>query len=489
MKTLRFFVALITLLVLAGAWIIPVQAHAMLVLSIPAANSSLTSSPPQVELYFSEPVALKLSQLKVMDANGTQVDKGDLHLNPTYFTHLVVSLPTLPIGVYQVVWRVISATDGHQTSGSYQFVVGKVTAELMIPTTQQTTASLPIADMLVKGILYLAASILLGATIFKFLVWNPSVRAARIASEDVPGYERFSKGLVLAALVVFTLANAVSLMVQAGLAKGTLIGWPWQTEFRIIIATTRVGSLGILRFEAALVLAFLFLPRENFWNRWAGLIVCLLLLLTFSLESHAAGSPRPFVPVLADWLHLTAVSVWVGGLFAFMGAMISIRRLAPEPKTLVTSLLIPYFSNLAWVSVGILGLTGIYSAFLEVGRLDALWTTTYGQALIVKLTIALPMLVLGGVHFYFTRPAIRRAATQPGGGPMLVKRFRYLLTVEAALGIVILLWVGAFTSLPPASLTRTSGGTGQYILPNRPAAMLVIGPVQSMLTTVCQVQS
>ena len=478
MKKIRVWIALIVTLNLACLSTLPVRAHAVLVYSNPGANAILTHSPSQVELFLSEPPAVKLSQLKVLDAAGNQVDLGDVHLDPAYYTHLVVSLPKLPQGVYQVVWRVISATDGHETGGEYSFAVGTASTGFMVPTTPQTGASLPVADMLVKGFLYLSASILLGSILFTFVVWDPSVRLTGLPQEDGWGYERFSRGLALVGIVTFGLANLLSLVVQAGLAKGVLFAWPGQPEFGAVVAATRVGNFGILRFEASLVLAFLLLPKKNFWNRWTALVICLLLLLTFSLESHAAGTPHPFLPVLADWLHMTAVSVWVGGLFSFMGATISSRRLAPEPKTILTSFLIPYFSNLAWVSVGILGLTGLYAAFLEVGQFQALWTTAYGQALLIKLILALPMLALGGIHYFFTRPAIRQAASRSGGAPVLVKRFRSMLTVEAALGIVTLLWVGIFTALPPASLPQVSQGASRLIRPGAPVSGWVTGPLQ-----------
>ena len=205
----------------------------------------------------------------------------------------------------------------------------------------------------------------------------------------------------------------------------------------------------------AILLAALLLPRPKRWNRWAGLAFCLVLLLTFSLESHAAGGPRPLLPLLADWLHLVAVSAWVGGLFSFLVGMQLVRGLAPEPRTRLTSLLIPHFTVLAMSSVAVLAVTGVYAAVLHVGTTGALLGTTYGHALILKLLIALPMLALGGFHFLFTTPSMRQAAARPGGSPVLVGRFRHVLSGEAALGVLLVMWVGVFTALPPARIAPT----------------------------------
>jgi copper transport protein len=486
MKKFRWLFALILAAGLVSVWFLPVQAHAMLLWTVPKANASLTASPPQIDLHFSEAITQKLSRIQVMDANGRQVNVDGVHLDQADPAHLWVGLPHLADGVYEVVWKVISATDGHLTSGSFPFAVGNVTAEVLASVAARTGDSNtppPIAEMVVKGILYLAASSLLGSIIFTYLAWVPSVRKAEILEEDVQVYGRFSKRLTLAAILTLAVANLLLLMLQVGLAKGTLVAWPWQPEFLQVVGGTRLGTIGILRFEAVAVLAWLLLARKNHWNRWAGLGVCLFLLLTFSLESHAAGNTRPFLPVLADWIHLTAVSVWVGGLFSFLGGMVLIQRLAPKPRTVLTSLLIPHFTTLAMTSVGALGLTGIYSSFRDVGHMTALWTTPYGLALIIKLAVAAPMLALGGINFLFTTPNMRRAAKLPDGSPLLVNRFRYKLAGEVVLGIAILLWVGAFTSLPPATAGAIPAGFSQTAQADDLTVLLRIDPARPGMNT------
>ncbi len=486
MKKTTLFVLMLAVAGLTLAWFIPAQAHAMLMRSIPDANASLPSSPPRVDLYFSEAVAKGLSKISVMDSSGKQVDNGNSSVDPADGTHLLVTLPALPDGIYLVAWKAISATDGHQTSGSFPFSVGKVAPNAMATVSPQlpaASASLPVADMVVKGFLYLASSALLGGVLFTFLAWNPSYRKANIPTADVEAYVRFTRKLALTALLVLAVADILSLMLQAGQVNGSQIGWPWQPDFIAILTTTRVGMLAIVRFGLAILLAGLLLPVQNRWNRWIGFALCLLLLLTFSLESHAAGNPSPLLPVLADWFHLTAVSVWVGGLFSFLGGMLLLRRLAPEPATRLTSFLIPHFTTLAMTSVGILAITGIYSSTLDIGTLSALWSTTYGQAFITKLLIAAPMLGLGAINFLFTTPVMRRAAQAPGGSQKLVTRFRYLLTTESFLGVVILLWVGAFTTLPPASMIAVSSGISKTAQANDLSITLTIDPGRPGLNT------
>ena len=479
MKKMRGLCLSILLISAALAWVgvARVQAHAMLMRSVPDANASLASAPSLVELYFSEGIDPRLSKITVLDASGARVDAGDVRLDPQDATHILVSLKPLVDGVYTVAWKAISATDGHQTSGSYPFAVGNVAPSAMGSAQMDMAASpsVPLGDAVTKGLLYLAAAALVGSVLFTFLVWNPSIRRSQVAAEG-QAYHRLAQWLALAALGLLLAADLVNLMAQAGQADGTLFGMPWQPPFITLLLETRIGALAIARAGLAFLLAGLLLPRPNRWNRWVGLAGGLLLLLTFSLESHAAADPFPTLPVLVDWVHMIAVSVWVGGLFSFLGAMWVTCKLALEVRTRLTAQLIPHFSTLALTSVGLLTATGVYAALLRIGTLDALLHTAYGQAFIVKGLIGFPMVALGGVNFLYSSPTMQRFAGQPGGNPGLVNRFRKLLGGEVFLGILILVWVAVFTSMPPARVMADLPGFNQTTHVNDLTVSLNISP-------------
>jgi copper transport protein len=395
----------------------------------------------------------------VLDGMGRAVDAGDSQVDPADGSHLSVTLRPLGDGVYTVVWETVSATDGHQTRGSYPFTVGQMTSTAMSAAPLPAgDAPLPLGMMLMKGLLYLAAAALMGRILFIMAAWEPSLRQAEVSPDDLPADLRAARGLALAALITLAAADLLILLLQAGQDSGAVIGWPWGPTFLTILFGTRVGWLGLARIGIVLLLAGLLLPRPNRWNRWTGLVVCLGLMLTFSLESHAAADAAPLLPVLADWAHMLAVSVWVGGLFTFLAGMRQIRTLEAGARTRLTALLIPHFSTLALSSVAVLTVTGLYAAVLRLGALNALWTTPYGEALVLKLIIALPMIGLGAVNFLITTPNLRRAARQNGGSPAQVVRFRRLLTAEVILGVGILAWVGVFTSLAPAQVPTAPTG-------------------------------
>lgn len=115
---IRLFLAL-ALLALAAP---KADAHAFLDHASPAVGSTVHGSPAQVQLFYTQNLEPAFSTVKVVDANGKQVDKGDKAVDPKNPAELEVSLNPLPPGDYKVVWRVLSV-DTHTTEGKFDFTV------------------------------------------------------------------------------------------------------------------------------------------------------------------------------------------------------------------------------------------------------------------------------------------------------------------------------------------------------------------------------
>lgn len=98
------------------------SAHARLRAAEPPVGGSVTGSPSQVEITFSEALEPRFSSIVVSDAAGKEVDRKDLHVLGGDARHVAVSLATLPPGTYHVVWHATSV-DTHKTEGSYSFTV------------------------------------------------------------------------------------------------------------------------------------------------------------------------------------------------------------------------------------------------------------------------------------------------------------------------------------------------------------------------------
>lgn len=113
------FAALNFALAVSLLWSIPCFSHAKLQSSVPAANAQLEHAPPTLTLNFSEQA--QLAVLKLMSSGASVPVTVDRGAKPS--STVVVALPALKPGTYQVEWSAIASDDGHITKGSFSFSV------------------------------------------------------------------------------------------------------------------------------------------------------------------------------------------------------------------------------------------------------------------------------------------------------------------------------------------------------------------------------
>ena len=99
-------------------------AHAHLDHASPPAGSSVTASPKEVVLWFTEALEQKFSTVEVRDIEDQPMQAGKAVIDPGNSAALRVPLKPLPPGIYKVIWRVLSV-DTHRTQGDFTFTVGK----------------------------------------------------------------------------------------------------------------------------------------------------------------------------------------------------------------------------------------------------------------------------------------------------------------------------------------------------------------------------
>lgn len=160
--------------------------------------------------------------------------------------------------------------------------------------------------------------------------------------------------------------------------------------------------------------------REVLFNGllYAVLIAGAVCIYSNSMVSH--NTALYFLPSLAislDWLHFMAVSIWLGGLFYIITILLTTIGLLIKnngytddhvsrpldidnvhDSSYFLALLLPYFSLIATVSLGVIGTTGLYMAWIHLHTAEAIFTSSYGNILAIKLLLILPMVVLGGYH-------------------------------------------------------------------------------------------
>lgn len=436
------------LLLLAAAYAPSTLAHATLTRSDPAAGSSLTDAPNAVTLWFSESVESAYTTVDLLRSDGSRVLAGDLERLDGAEPALRVPLPDeLPRGSYTVVWSTFSAVDGHVSEGFFSFTIG----DALLPSTQaeaelarsaSTGSPVPlVVDGAIRWMNLLGQAIATGALVF-LLVALPSRAPAR--------RYRWLFGLALGVLTLGHLASPLVQTMQA--THAGLFDLPADALLTLLTGT-RYGALWLARAVLLLALALVLwsltrgerLPATSGRGRWfwgAALAVAGALLATTSLGSHAAarGGARSW-PVLVDWLHLAATSVWVGGLAAFAVALPGLGQQASLRPVLRR------FSTVALGAVGVLTMTGVLATRREVMSWDGLIGTRYGMWLTLKLALAAAALGIGAYHLLVIRPALDLddRVSEPA-----TRGFRRGLRVEALLAIAVVAATGLLTASIPA---------------------------------------
>lgn len=122
---LKSIIAMLTLLALMFISASRALAHADYVSSEPPANGTVTSAPERVVIVFSQELKPEGNTIRVTDARGNQVDRGDTTLDrndPNRKTLIVSLSPGLSDGVYTVNWKNAGA-DGHSETGRFRFTL------------------------------------------------------------------------------------------------------------------------------------------------------------------------------------------------------------------------------------------------------------------------------------------------------------------------------------------------------------------------------
>ncbi|MFF4566850.1 copper resistance CopC/CopD family protein [Streptomyces sp. NPDC001435] len=396
---------MLVLLLLGGAG--TASAHAALRSTDPADGSVLKSAPEYVTLTFTESVALLDDSFRVYDPANHRVRAGEARHAPGSSDTARVSLPgKLGTGTFTVAWRVVSA-DSHPVSGAFTFSVGKpspTTATVTDGATEDpTTVGL---YNIVRYVAYGAVALLIGTLAFLALCRPPESGPLR-------------RPVVTGWWTVFG-ASVILLVLRAPYEEGTAPATALDLSALARTATGRPG-LALLARLALLLVAAALLLRVRRWSRPALTAAGALsvgLALTWAAAEHASAGIQVPVAMASSVLHLLAMAVWLGGLTALLTMLH--RAAEPVPPAVVTR-----FSRLAFTSVTVLVVTGVYQSWRGLGSWNALTDTSYGRLLIAKLGAVTLLLAAAGWSRRWTARlvaarvtgAVRERVPEPVGGP------------------------------------------------------------------------
>ncbi|HEV7629358.1 MAG TPA: copper resistance protein CopC, partial [Streptomyces sp.] len=370
----------------------PASAHAVQTDSTPAEGSVVSSAPRQITVTFSEEVSMSDGSIRVLGPDGKPVDDGKVRVIEGEKVKRGVGLKSdVPDGTYTVAWKAVSA-DSHPVGGAFTFSVGSPS---------ETSAQIPeggedsgvgMIDVLYQGGRYAAYAgfiLLVGGAAFVLACWPRGATARRLQRLVVTGWMT----LTAATLLMLLLRNAFA-------GTGQLSDVLDLSGLKAVLATKPGAALAarlLLLGTAAVIIAVLFgsygkREKESEEGRDLSLGLCLGggvvavgLAATWAMSEHASTGVQAELAMPVDVVHLLAVATWLGGLAALLTAL----HWGPPPARSA----VRRFSQIAFGSVVVLAVTGVYQSWRQIGTLTALTGTSYGQLLLVK--VGLVALLIG----------------------------------------------------------------------------------------------
>ena len=458
--------AVLAVLLLAGR---PASAHATLQTTDPAADAVVDAVPDTVTLTFDEPVAAPTGAVQVVSPDGGRVDGAVTLADGDKVVGVAVDGDAK--GTYTVAYRVVS-DDGHTITGSFVFHVQTRTGAASIDQDVPTTTAA--AGAIGRWLGYAGAVTVVGSALLLLL----ARRAGGVGRALRP-----LASLIAIAAVAATLGGLLAVTAQVAATTGrsltgalSLVSEVAGDSRPVAVNLARTGMVALGAVVALVGAA----RRSADLLVVSGVAVALGGLLA-PVAGHPWTADDPALAVPADALHLLAASCWLGML---VGLVVATPRL-PDAGAVVRSV-----SRSALVAAVVVGATGAVSTWLLIGSLDALFQTSSGQLVLLKVIGYGTLLVLGWINRARLVPLLATAVgaglrgrhrrrprrwTQPDADegspsaearstsvdPLARRRFLQVVGLEVVVGALVLAATAGLVNQPPGrdQLDRPFSGT------------------------------
>jgi len=297
-----------------------------------------------------------------------------------------------------------------------------------------------VIDALARALSFAGALVVIGAVPARALVrhvWrDPRHDAAREAALPRLARSAFLASLLLPLAAAFALHAQASALVD----DGETLGW---AQYQLVLASDWAW-VWKAQVAAALLAVIAWVPWRGrpFVGPSLAPIAALVLAATVPLMGHPRVIPMGApLGILAGALHLLGAGLWLGTLthlavVAWVGPA--------EGRVTRLSALVSAFSPLALAGAACVGITGLLTAWQTVGSFGALWSSTYGRTLLLKLGTMAAILALGAYNWRVAQPRLAR-----GEGDDVFRRSAW---IELSLGALLLLITSLLVALPAPGL-------------------------------------
>jgi len=188
---------------------------------------------------------------------------------------------------------------------------------------------------------------------------------------------------------------------------------PWAEDASLLLDATDWGRSWKLGSVATLLSVVGFwLALRGVKAGWGVATAAVLAMGAFpAFTGHANVGDLRTLTLMADTLHVWAAGGWAGGLALVLFLEVRRRRSADGASPSLLPSLVPRFSRLAMASVAVLVATGVFASWVQLEGLGAVFRTSYGRILLLKLALVAGMLGLGALNWRRFTPRL----AEPGG--------------------------------------------------------------------------
>ena len=226
------------------------------------------------------------------------------------------------------------------------------------------------------------------------------------------------------AFIVLTLANILNSSISEVLQPNIL---------RSFLTQVPLGQYLFVQLLLSILISII-IPRFNSIGTGTFLLLATLLAIVVPVfQSHSASSGSHLMAIGSLAIHVIALALWVGGVFA-------LAFLAPETRAVA----VPRFSVLAlWAAIAVV-VSGSVNAFIRLNFKEA-WSSNYTNLVLAKVFLTAGLIAIGYLH----RKNLKNLTELKGS------RFLKLILVEVVIMTVTLVIGSRLASSQPPE--RESG--------------------------------
>lgn len=116
--------------------------------------------------------------------------------------------------------------------------------------------------------------------------------------------------------------------------------------------------------------------------------------------------------IISNYLHILAMSVWVGGMFYIMLVEVPVLRsnLGASEFSSNMTLLGKRFQKVGWILLLLLLITGLSNIMLEDSIADMMKNENYSKSIAIKLILFTLMIINTAIHTFYLGPKMSTLA-------------------------------------------------------------------------------